>query len=42
MKLMAIDNTRIHYLSDKEKKRKKGRVITGDDLTNDLGIPIMG
>lgn len=41
-KLMAIDNTRIHYLSDKDKKRKKTQRIDGRNLTNDLGIPIFG
>lgn len=43
IKLMCADNTRIHYLSDKEKERRKGRVIDGSNgsLMNDLGIPIL-
>ena len=39
IKLMSIDNTRVHYLSDKEKERRKSKVTDGSNL-NDLGIPI--
>jgi hypothetical protein len=43
IKLMTIDNTRVHYLTDKDKERKKTKVFgVGKSLTNDLGIPIFG
>lgn len=43
IKLMTIDNTRVHYLTDKERERKKSKVFDGTKpLTNDLGIPILG
>ncbi len=44
IKLMAKDNTRVHYLSEKEKKNKKKgtKVINGENLLSDLGIPILG
>ena len=43
IKLMTIDNTRVHYLTDKERERKKTKVFDGTkSLTNDLGIPIFG
>ena len=41
MKLMAMDNTRVHYLSEKAAKKKKGQVFDGsnlDTLKNDLGV----
>lgn len=41
IKLMTIDNTRVHYLTDKERERKKTKVFDGTkSLTNDLGIPV--
>lgn len=43
MKLMAMDNTRVHYLSEKAAKKKKGKVLDGsnlDALKNDLGVAI--
>ena len=41
VKLMTIDNTRVRYLTDKEKERKKSMVYDGaKGATNDLGIPI--
>ena len=43
MKLMAMDNTRVHYLSEKAAKKKKGKVFDGsnlDVLKNDLGVAI--
>ena len=43
MKLMAMDNTRVHYLSEKAAKKKKGKVFDGsnlDALKNDLGVVI--
>ena len=42
IKLMSIDNTRVHYLSDKEKERRKSQYIDGSNFNNDLGIPIFG
>jgi hypothetical protein len=42
IKLMSIDNTRVHYLSEKEKERRKSTYIDGSNLTNDLGMPIFG
>lgn len=40
IRLMAMDNTRVHYLSEKEIEMRKAKPITADMLTNDLGIPI--
>lgn len=41
IRLMLMDNTRIHYLSEKESKMKNATVInSADDLMNDLGVPI--
>lgn len=42
IKLMAIDNTRVHYLSDKERERRKTRYIDGTNISSDLGVPIFG
>lgn len=42
IKLMCADNTHIHYLSEKQAKKRKAKVIDGKNLTNDLGIPIIG
>lgn len=43
IKLMCADNTRIHYLSDKQSKMKNATVINNvEDLMNDLGIPVFG
>lgn len=41
IKLMNIDNTRVHYLSEKENQRRKEKHTDGTNL-NDLGIPIFG
>lgn len=42
IRLMSIDNTRVHYLSEKEAKRKKAVVVNdADALINDLGVPIL-
>jgi hypothetical protein len=42
IKLMTVDNTRVHYLTDKEKDRRKSKVFDGTKpFTNDLGIPIL-
>ena len=32
IKLMAMDNTRVHYLSEKAAKKKKGKVFDGSNL----------
>lgn len=40
IRLMTIDNTRIHYLSEKQTNQRKGVIIDGSDLSNDLGLPI--
>ena len=42
VKLMCIDNTRVHYLSEKEKKARKSKVFDGSNPMNDLGVPIFG
>ena len=42
IRLMSVDNTRVHYLSEKEAKKKKAVVIDdANALFNDLGIPIL-
>lgn len=42
IRLMSVDNTRIHYLSEKESKKKKAVVFdSAESLMNDLGIPIL-
>lgn len=42
IRLMSSDNTRVHYLSEKEAKRKKAVVVNdADALINDLGVPIL-
>lgn len=41
IRLMSIDNTHVHYLSEKERKFKDTKVFgKGDTKFNDLGIPI--
>lgn len=42
IKLMAIDNTRVHYLSDTEKKRRNTQYVDGTNISSDLGVPIFG
>jgi hypothetical protein len=44
LRLMAVDNTRVIYLSEeqvKNRKAKKYRGNSSNDL-NDLGIPVFG
>ena len=42
IRLMSADNTHVHYLSEKEAKRKKAVVVNdADALINDLGVPIL-
>lgn len=40
IRLMSMDNTRVHYLSEKQAKKRKSKRVDGTNLTNDLGIPI--
>lgn len=43
IKIMSIDNTRVHYLSDKEKERRKSKIYDGSKpFVNGLGIPVFG
>lgn len=42
IRLMSIDNTHVHYLSEKERKFKDTKVFgKGNTKFNDLGIPIL-
>lgn len=41
IRLMITDNTRIHYMSEKEATKENAVVINdADDLMNDLGMSI--
>jgi hypothetical protein len=40
IRLMSMDNTRVHYMSEKEKQMKKSTIIDGKNALNDLGVPI--
>lgn len=41
IRIMCADNTRVHYLSEKQAQRKNAVVIdNADDLMNDLGMAI--
>lgn len=41
IRIMCADNTRIHYLSEKQAQRKNAVIIdSADDLMNDLGMAI--
>lgn len=41
IRLMSIDNTRVHYLSEKQAIKKKATIIDdADALLNDLGVPL--
>lgn len=42
IKLMAIDNTRVHYLSEKERKHRNTKYVDGTNISSDLGVPIFG
>ena len=43
VKLAAYDYTHVRYLSEKEKKKKKSKVVNSlDDIKNDLNMPIFG
>lgn len=39
--IMSADNTHVRYLSEKQQKKRKSKVVNGYML-NDLGIPIIG
>lgn len=42
IRLMAIDNTHINYLSEKQANKKKAtKIDSAEDLLNDLGAPIL-
>lgn len=41
IRLASSDITHVRYLSEKEMEMKKAKVIDGNNLTNDLGIPIL-
>lgn len=40
IKIMAMDNTHINYLSDKQIERRNSKVIGNGAKLNDLGLPI--
>lgn len=40
IKLASSDSTHVKYLSDKERERRKSKVIDGTNLISDLGVPI--
>lgn len=41
VRIMNIDNTHVHYMSEKEAKKQNAKVINNaDDLMNDLGMNI--
>ena len=42
IRLMSIDNTRVHYLTEKQAQNRKSKRIDGSNITGDLGIPIFG
>ena len=42
IRLMSVDNTRVHYLSEKQVKKKNAVVFdSAESLMNDLGVPIL-
>lgn len=38
IRIMGIDTTRVHYLSDKEISYKNTKVVRGENLAKELGI----
>ena len=41
IRLMSIDNTRVHDLSEKQAQEKNAtKIDSAEDLMNDLGMPI--
>lgn len=41
MLLMSRDFTRVHYLTEKEKRNRKTKLVDGTNLRNDLGMKIL-
>lgn len=42
IRIMSVDHTHVHYLSEKEAKKKKAVVVNdANTLMNDLGIPVI-
>ena len=42
IRLMSVDNTSFHYLSEKEAKLKNAVVVNdANSLINDLGVPVL-
>ena len=44
IRIMCADNTRIHYLSEKQAEMRKAKRFDGTntEMLNDLGIPVFG
>lgn len=44
IRLMTVDNTRVHYLSEEQAKNRKAKRFDGNKpiALNDLGIPVFG
>lgn len=42
IRLMGVDFTRVHYLTEKQAQNRKSKRIDGSNITSDLGIPIFG
>jgi hypothetical protein len=40
IKLASYDFTHVNYLTEKQAKMRKAKVIDGGNLMNDLGMPI--
>ena len=42
IRIMSVDHTHVHYLTEKESKRKNAIVIDdANALLNDLGVPVL-
>ena len=42
IRIMSVDSTRVHYLSEKEAKKRKAVVVNdASALINDLGVPVL-
>ena len=44
LRLMAVDNTRVIYLSEEQAKNRKAKKYSGNGQVelNDLGVPVFG
>lgn len=44
IRLMTVDNTRVHYLSDEQAKNRKSKRFDGNKpiTLTDLGVPVFG